>query len=126
MFEVLIEAHFSAAHALRHYHGQTEPLHGHNYKVEVIIRGKRLQKKVEYLVDFVELRDALHRVVKPLDHVNLNDLKHFREMNPSAENVARYIAQALAKEWSDPYGRIYSVAVWETPEMGARYFVSKV
>jgi len=122
MYQVIIESSFSSAHALRHYHGRTEPLHGHNFRVQVVVEGKRLQNKVKYLLDFVRLRKALQAVVKPLDHVNLNEAPPFRRENPSAENLARFICEELARRL--PAGRqvrLESVTVWETPEMAARY-----
>ncbi len=121
MFEVIVEAEFCAAHALRHYHGRTEPLHGHNYRVQVVVRGKRLQKKVKYLVDFIPLRKALQAVVQRMDHTNLNELPPFDRENPSAESLAVYIAGEIDKIWSDPGGKIAAVTVWETSSTAARY-----
>jgi 6-pyruvoyltetrahydropterin/6-carboxytetrahydropterin synthase len=120
-FEVIIEDHFSSAHALRHYYGKTEPTHGHNFKVRVVVQGKRLQNKVKYLTDFVALKKALRRVVEPMDYGNLNDMPPFDRENPSAENIAVHIARALAKNWRQPGVRIASVTVWETPDCAARY-----
>jgi len=65
-FEVIVRQMFSSSHALRHYHGSTEPLHGHNFEVEVVLRGKRLQNKVKYLTDFVGFQRALDEIVKPM------------------------------------------------------------
>jgi 6-pyruvoyltetrahydropterin/6-carboxytetrahydropterin synthase len=121
MFEVLIRRSFSSAHALRHYHGETEPMHGHNFEVEVVFRGKRLQNKVKYLVDFVEAKQALETVIKKLDCTNLNDTPPFDRENPSAENLAVHIGRELARLWQAPGVRIASVTVWETPSQAARY-----
>jgi 6-pyruvoyltetrahydropterin/6-carboxytetrahydropterin synthase len=121
-YEVVIRQMFSAAHALRNYHGGTEPMHGHNFEVEVIFRGKRLQNKVKYLVDFIEVRQVLQAVLQPMEHVNLNQIPPFDRENPSAENLAFYIGQQFAKRWRSPGVRIASVTVWETPSQGARYW----
>ena len=67
MYEVMIEEEFSAAHALRGYRGKCENLHGHNWKVEVYVRGDRLDQ-IGMLVDFKELKEATRRVMKLLDH----------------------------------------------------------
>ncbi len=120
-FEVIIRQGFSSAHALRNYHGSTEALHGHNFEVEVILRGKHLQNKVKYLVDFLEVHRALGEVVKPMDHVNLNEMAPFDRDNPSVENIALYIGQQLAQRWRAPGVKIASVTVWETPQQAARY-----
>jgi 6-pyruvoyltetrahydropterin/6-carboxytetrahydropterin synthase len=120
-FEVVIRQMFSAAHALRNYHGGTEPLHGHNFEVEVVFRGKRLQNKVKYLVDFIEARQALQSVLQPLEHVNLNQTPPFDRENPSAENLAFYISRQMAQHWRTPGVKVASVTVWETPAQAARF-----
>jgi 6-pyruvoyltetrahydropterin/6-carboxytetrahydropterin synthase len=120
-YQVIVEDGFSSAHALRHYYGVTEPLHGHNFRVQVIVEGKRLQKKVKYLTDFVALKTALRAIVSPLDHVNLNEIAPFNEENPSAENLAQFIGRELARTWHETGVKIASVTVWETPEMAARF-----
>ena len=121
MFEVIVRQMFSSAHALRNYHGHTEPLHGHNFQVEVVLTGKRLQNKVKYLVDFIEVQKALEAIVKPMDHVNLNEMAPFDKENPSAENIAVFIGQQLAKRWRVSGVKINSVTVWETSSQAARY-----
>ena len=122
MFEVIVTAEFSSAHALRHYHGATEPMHGHNFKVEVVVRGKTLQNKVKYLTDFVILQSALHEIVKPMDHTNLNDYEPFKAENPSSENIAMYVAIEMQKRWHEEGVVLYSVTVWETAASAARYY----
>jgi 6-pyruvoyltetrahydropterin/6-carboxytetrahydropterin synthase len=121
MFEVIVQRSFSAAHALRHYYGKTEPLHGHNYKVEVVLRGKSLKNKVKYLTDFTAVQRALEAILKPLDYINLNETAPFDRENPSAENIAVYVARELAKRWREPGVKIASVTVWETEAQAARY-----
>ncbi len=50
LFEVKVVCDFSAAHMLRNFKGKCEHLHGHNWKIEVVIRGSRLNErtKVKY------------------------------------------------------------------------------
>ncbi len=124
MYEVMIEEEFSAAHALRGYRGKCENMHGHNWKVEVYVRGERLDQ-VGMLVDFKELKAATRRVMKYLDHQNLNELKPFDvEMNPSSEHLAGFILHKVAEQVSDPRLRVYKVRVWETPSTCASFEVS--
>ncbi len=121
-YQVIIEDGFSSAHALRHYYGKTEPLHGHNYRVRLVVEGKSLQKKVKYLTDFMALRQILRAIIKPLDYGNLNDIKPFNTENPSAENLARYIGDEVKKRWTEKGVKLESVTVWETAETAARFF----
>ena len=124
MYEVMIEEEFSAAHALRGYRGKCENMHGHNWKVEVYVRGERLDQ-VGMLVDFRELKAATRRVMEILDHQNLNELKPFDvEMNPSSEHLAGFILHKVAEQIGDHRLQVYKVRVWETPSTSATYEVS--
>jgi 6-pyruvoyltetrahydropterin/6-carboxytetrahydropterin synthase len=121
MYEVMIQEEFSAAHALRGYRGKCENLHGHNWKVEVYVRGDRLDN-VGMLVDFTELKAVTRRVLRLLDHQNLNELPPFdSEMNPSSEHLAGFILHKIAGEINNDRARVYKVCVWETPSSSATY-----
>ena len=132
MFEVRVEADFSAAHFLRDYNGKCENLHGHNYKVYAHVRGSQLNEG-GMLLDFTKLKAALRAVCKELDHTNLNDFDYF-DQNPSAERIAMYIAKGiisrLAEEGEDltkssdnSHAFLYAVDVFETDTSRARYIV---
>jgi 6-pyruvoyltetrahydropterin/6-carboxytetrahydropterin synthase len=124
MYEVMIEEEFSAAHALRGYRGKCENMHGHNWKVEVYVRGDQLDH-VGMLVDFKEVKAATRRVMEYLDHQNLNELQPFNiEMNPSSEHLAGFILHRVAEEISDQRVQVYKVRVWETPSTCASYEVN--
>ena len=124
MFEVMIERHFSSAHQLRGYKGKCENLHGHNYKIEIYARGSELDN-IGLLVDFGELKDAADEVVAYLDHRNINELPPFdEELNPSAENLARYILERVARRVGDERVQVYKVRCFETPTSVATYQVN--
>ena len=121
MFEVMIERHFSSAHQLRGYKGKCENLHGHNYKIEIYARGRELDN-IGLLVDFGELKGAADEVVQYLDHRNINELEPFdEELNPSAENLARYILERVASRVGDERVQVYKVRCYETPTSVATY-----
>jgi 6-pyruvoyltetrahydropterin/6-carboxytetrahydropterin synthase len=123
MFEVMIERNFSSAHQLRGYRGKCENLHGHNYKIEIYARGRELNN-IGLLVDFVELKDAADEVVQYLDHRNINELPPFDvELNPSAENLARFILERIASRIRDERVQIYKIRCFETPTSVATYQV---
>jgi 6-pyruvoyltetrahydropterin/6-carboxytetrahydropterin synthase len=84
MFEVTVEQTFAAGHALRHYKGKCENVHGHNYRVQVTAEGRELNS-IGLLVDFVELKRVVRGIVDRLDHQFINDLEPFTVINPSAE-----------------------------------------
>ena len=121
IFEVMIERNFSSAHQLRGYRGKCENLHGHNYKIEIYARGRELNG-TGLLVDFVELKAAADEVVNYLDHRNINELPPFEEeLNPSAENLARYILERVSSRVGDGRVQVYKVRCFETPTSVATY-----
>ena len=132
MFQVWVEESFSAGHALRGYRGKCENVHGHNYKVRVALEGSALNS-IGLLCDFKDLKDAIHTTIRKLDHQFLNDLPPFTELNPSAENLAKYfhdevsrlIAQQTGPRDGNPPSalcRVQHVTVWETDNTTATYY----
>ena len=120
MFEISVEHTFAAGHALRGYKGKCENVHGHNYKVRVTVTAPQLDSS-GLLMDFVDLRKAMKELVERLDHQFLNDLTPFNEINPTAENLAKYLFDELELEVRRRGPRIRSVTVWETDTTSATY-----
>jgi 6-pyruvoyltetrahydropterin/6-carboxytetrahydropterin synthase len=121
MFEITVEQTFAAGHALRDYHGKCENLHGHNYRVCVTVQGERLDS-TGLLVDFVELNQLIGGAVEYLDHRFINDLPPFDEVNPSAENIAKYFYERVSVRLKNEVAaRVSQVQVWETDTSSAVY-----
>src|SRR5690349_1585759 len=121
MFEVTIEETFAAGHALRNYHGKCENVHGHNYRCQVTFEGEQLDD-IGLLVDFVELKKVLHGVLDRMDHQWLNEFPPFDNINPSAENMAKFIYdQVRAGLRADSGARLARVRLWETDTASATY-----
>jgi 6-pyruvoyltetrahydropterin/6-carboxytetrahydropterin synthase len=131
MFQVWVEESFSAGHALRGYRGKCENVHGHNYKVRVALEGAALNS-IGLLCDFKDLKDAIHTTIRKLDHQFINDVPPFTELNPSAENLARYfhdeVSRLIAQQSGSSNGnppsapcRVQHVTVWETDNTTATY-----
>lgn len=118
MFEICVEHTFAAAHALRNYRGKCENVHGHNYRVQVGIAGAELDEN-GLLYDFVELKRRLRATSEYLDHQFVNELKPFDRINPSAENIAKFICQEIQKELTR--ASVAYVKVWETDTSCAIY-----
>jgi 6-pyruvoyltetrahydropterin/6-carboxytetrahydropterin synthase len=121
MFEVTIEQTFAAGHALRNYHGKCENVHGHNYRCQVTLEGGQLDH-TGLLMDFVALKKTLQSVIDRLDHQWLNDFPPFDVLNPSAENIAKYIYDEVNKGIGGQADvRLGSVRLWETDTSSATY-----
>ncbi|MCI0403034.1 MAG: 6-carboxytetrahydropterin synthase QueD [Acidobacteria bacterium] len=122
MFEIAVEETFAAGHALRGYQGKCENVHGHNYKVRVVMTGEKLDQ-VGLVYDFVELKKRMDEVIRAIDHKFLNDLPPFTELNPSAENIAKYFYDELSRRLaaSANGARLREVTIFETDTTTATY-----
>lgn len=124
MYEVTVEAGFSSGHYLRNYQGKCENPHGHNYKVRVTLVGRELDG-TGLLLDFKLLKNILKPTIDYLDHQMLNDIKPFIELNPSAENLARYFFDKTNSELervSAGRVRVKDCTIWETDSTTATYY----
>lgn len=119
MFEVSVEQSFAAGHALRNYHGKCENVHGHNYKVRITMAGEQLDS-TGLLVDFVEVKRLMNAVIEYLDHRFINDLPPFDQINPSAENIAKYFYDRVHPGLTGAV-RVSEVKIWETDTSSAVY-----
>lgn len=120
MFSVKVEENFSSAHNLRGYKGKCEELHGHNWKVEVVVSQDKLNK-TGMVLDFKYLKLKLNKVLERLDHKYLNNLPYFKKVNPTSENIAKYIYDCLKAQVL----HLQSVTVWENSTSLATYEESK-
>src|ERR1035437_860659 len=121
MFEISVKTHFSGAHFLAGYPGVCANLHGHNWEVEVFLRG-RTTDSLGMLVDFRQAKTAIHETVDSLDHRELNRLAMFARQNPSSENLARYLFRALSKRLNSRRVKVHRVWVSESPGTSATYW----
>lgn len=116
MYSLKVEGSFSSAHNLRGYKGKCEDLHGHNWRIEVIVKSEELNN-IGIVVDFKELKQKLNAVLEEMDHKYLNKLAYFKKVNPTSENIAKYIYQKLITR----IPLLDSVTVWENATSCATY-----
>jgi 6-pyruvoyltetrahydropterin/6-carboxytetrahydropterin synthase len=121
MFMVSVQAHYDSAHFLRHYKGKCERLHGHRYVVEAAFAAHELNVS-GIAFDFVDVKRELRALADTLDHQSINEIPPFTELEPSAENQARWfhdeLKRGLPAEMADA---LVYVRVWETPTQWAQY-----
>jgi 6-pyruvoyltetrahydropterin/6-carboxytetrahydropterin synthase len=118
MFRIKVFSDFSSAHNLRGYQGKCEELHGHNWKVELAVISEDLDD-LGMVADFKQLKKTLNEVLGCLDHKYLNDVEHFSSVNPTSENIARFIHDEILKK--RPEWQRCEVTVWETENSSATY-----
>lgn len=97
MYQVSVKTNFKSAHQLRSYEGKCEKLHGHNWDITVVAESRTLNK-MGVVIDFQILKERLDKIVEPFDHARINNIAPFDKINPTAENIARYIHDQLAKD----------------------------
>ncbi|HEY3491026.1 MAG TPA: 6-carboxytetrahydropterin synthase QueD [Candidatus Deferrimicrobiaceae bacterium] len=119
LYTLTVKSDFAAAHRLREYDGNCERLHGHNWLVEVSVTTGTLDAR-GMAVDFRVIKTALNEVLGQLDHAYLNDVSPFSEINPSSENISRFIYDEVTGRMP-PTVRVSSVVVWESTDARAEY-----
>ncbi len=120
MYYLKIEKYFAAAHNLINYHGKCEELHGHNWKIEVVVKGESLDN-AGMLLDFKILKAYLEEILETLDHKYLNELEAFKGVSPSSEYIAKYIYEQFQKKLSSTNVEVYEVSAWESSNSCAIY-----
>ncbi len=124
VYELKVLSDFAAAHNLRNFRGKCEHLHGHNWKIEVVLRGTELNES-GVVVDFGEVKETVRQLLSEIDHKYLNDLPYFATHNPSSENIARYLFERLGERLDDENRWIYSVTAWESADACATFMVAE-
>ena len=119
MFELTIKGDIASAHFLRGYPGKCKDLHGHTWKVEVFLQKEQLNA-IGMVEDFALLKKQFKAFLERLDHKCLNELDYFKEVNPTAENIAKYIYEEFQKETKDL--KVVKVQVWESDLASASYY----
>ncbi|MGK7310941.1 MAG: 6-carboxytetrahydropterin synthase QueD [Candidatus Longimicrobiales bacterium M2_2A_002] len=121
MYVVSVQAHYDSAHFLRTYKGKCEKLHGHRYVVEAALMSETLNES-GLAYDFVDVKRHLRELADWLDHENINELPPFTEIEPSAENQARFFYEQLKDRMPDAMkDALLYTRVWETPTQWAQY-----
>jgi 6-pyruvoyltetrahydropterin/6-carboxytetrahydropterin synthase len=123
MYELKVLTHFAAAHQLKMVAEKCENLHGHNWKIEICVAGKDLNK-AGVLIDFGELKQHVSVIKAKLDHKFLNELDEFNDdCPPSSENIAHYIATTLQSMIGGTNIHVSRVTAWESENSCATYIM---
>jgi len=120
MYRLMIKTSFAAAHNLINYQGDCENLHGHNWRVEVIVAAKELDA-AGLGIDFKVLKKQTNLLLDELDHKYLNDLEPFVKASPSSENISRYLFERLSKTLNNENVTVEQINVWESENACASY-----
>lgn len=121
MYKLTIRTSFAAAHNLINYQGDCENLHGHNWRVELTVTAKELDK-AGLGIDFKVLKREAGVIINELDHKYLNENPVFHDISPSSEHISRYLYQRLSERLNNDVITVDSVTVWESDNASACYY----
>jgi 6-pyruvoyltetrahydropterin/6-carboxytetrahydropterin synthase len=119
-YQLKVVTDFASAHTLRDYPGACSRMHGHNWKVELEVVTTQLDS-IGMGVDFKVMKHAANEVAEELDHRYLNDLEPFKNINPTAENIAAYLYQEISARINSDSVKVTAVTLWETERACVRY-----
>ncbi|WGZ91385.1 MAG: 6-carboxytetrahydropterin synthase QueD [Candidatus Thiocaldithrix dubininis] len=120
IYTLKVLADFASAHTLRDYPGACSRMHGHNWKIEAEVQATQLNE-IGMAIDFKEIKREVRAIADELDHRYLNDLAPFQDINPTAENIARYFFQRLAQRLNNERVHVSALTIWETDRACVRY-----
>ena len=118
MYEIYVAAQFEAAHRLVGDFGPATRIHGHTYRMEVIVRGESLSDDGT-LYDVGELRTNVEELAASLHYRDLNDVPGLTRVNTTAEAVADYCWEKLAPPLRGRDLGSLTVRIWESPQVYA-------
>lgn len=128
MFTLRVKDKFDAAHQLIGYPGDCANLHGHTWKVEVVLAGNELDD-LNMLIDFRRIKDVVKWTISPLDHAYLNDIHALRTDIPTAEYISQYLFETIAHNMSvlgfPEDVTLKEVTVWESDNASITYSKEK-
>lgn len=120
MFELKVTTRFAAAHQLTMVGEKCENLHGHNWHIEVYVKGEKLDAG-GVLMDFGIVKKEVRDIMNTLDHKFLNELEIFKGIQPSSEQIAVYIAEELDRRIDIDGVKVSRVSAWESDNACATY-----
>jgi 6-pyruvoyltetrahydropterin/6-carboxytetrahydropterin synthase len=124
MYELKVITRFAAAHQLTMVGAKCENLHGHNWKIEVVLAGEQLNA-AGVLMDFGEIKAHLREIMGRLDHKFLNELNMFDGRQPSSERIAAFVAEQLDQAIASPIVRVRRVSAWESDDACATWIADE-
>ncbi len=112
MYKLCVESDFSAAHRLINYPGPCQRVHGHNWKVKATITANNLNE-LGMVIDLYDLKKILDDCLKQFDHRIINEVQPFDKINPTSENLAKYIYEFIEKQLPEKIN-LFQIEIFET------------
>ena len=110
--QLVVSFSWSAAHRLPRYMGRCFRMHGHDYRLEVVVEGTP-DGRTGMFVDFHEIQDALKPLVAQMDQSCFNDVL----ANPTAEAIVVWIWDRVVPQLRS----LVELRLWETADCHVVY-----
>jgi 6-pyruvoyltetrahydropterin/6-carboxytetrahydropterin synthase len=121
MYELMVRRDFVAQHFLTVPDcGPENEWHSHHFEAEILLEGPELNEH-GYLVDIVEVEEALDALVDRYRDATLNDLPEFEGLNPSIEHFSRIFCTSLQETLATGHLETVTVKIWEDEDAWASY-----
>lgn len=117
MYYLKVASCFDAAHFLPNYSGACGDMHGHHWTVIVTWKFSEELNKQGIALDLKALKCQLREILKDFDHQLLNKTL----LRPTAENLAKYIFDLLARQYLYEANFLQAVEIEETPGCSVAY-----
>lgn len=120
MYRLRLTTGISAAHRLIDYPGICRNIHGHNWKITMVVAAQEVNK-LGMAIDLTDLQKVLDSVVQPFDHQTINDFEPFDQISPTSENLAGYFFHKIENLLPE-HVRLVEVTVQESDEFSVSYY----
>jgi 6-pyruvoyltetrahydropterin/6-carboxytetrahydropterin synthase len=119
MYKLVVESFFSAAHHLVDYPGACRRIHGHNWVVKATVAAELLDQS-GMVMDLYALKKILDDCLMQFDHRLINETPPFDTLNPTSENLAKYIFDFMKQRLPEPI-TMHQVQISETEKFSVVY-----
>lgn len=119
-FLTKVNTSFSSAHQIHGYDGPCARMHGHNWLVEVEVMATKLDD-IGIGIDFKHIKKATNDIIDTIDHRCLNEIPPFTQINPTAENIAKWLYDQLKITLNNDDIKLSAVTLFETDNCSIRY-----
>ncbi len=120
MYEISIIKNLIAQHYLENEEGFESKRHSHNYKIEVILSGDKLNTN-GYLVNFIKVEEIIDDAIEYFRDKTLNEIAEFTDINPSLENFSKIFCKRFITKLSSTNINSVVIKIWESDNAWALY-----
>ena len=120
MYNISISKKIIAQHYLTHEKGREHTLHSHQYKIQIILSGDKLNK-YGFLIDIIDVNKIFNNILENFNDQNLNEIQEFKNKTTSIENLSKIIYNRFIQQLKEPNIISVEIKIWENENNWASY-----